>query len=80
MVVNKLLKVNKLILRGVRMQLYNYKRIEELEDLVFESMLEEIIFMEKEFFYLFFEAEKQESGYGSTAIKRRRKQNGLRIE
>jgi len=37
-------------------------------------------FMEKEFFYLFFEAEKQESGYGSTAIKRRRKQNGLRIE
>ena len=25
-------------------------------------------FMEKEFFYLFFEAEKQESGYGSKAI------------
>lgn len=50
MIVNKILKVSNFRLRGVRMQLYNYKRIEELEDLIFESMLEEIIFMEKEFF------------------------------
>lgn len=50
MVVNKILKVSNFRLRGVRMQLYNYERIEELEGLIYDSMLEEIIFMEKEFF------------------------------
>lgn len=32
------------------MQLYNYERIEELEGLIYDSMLEEINSMEKEFF------------------------------
>lgn len=50
MVVNKILKVSNFRLRGVRMQLYNYERIEELEGLIYDSMLEEINSMEKEFF------------------------------